>query len=163
MKLFARQQIVDALIEGMVLPNEPLSFPPNALALIGFLEVIADLLHTGFDVLVPGAVISFAQHLGEARCAVAEIKPAAQNHHPGTIRRVLVAPFGAGRVDAERDIGTRADGGEGFAFDRTATPVERLAPFLPAFAPDLEIIFPGDLEQKLRARCVVACTNETDV
>src|SRR5205814_4446631 len=163
MEFFARQQVVDALIEGVVLSHEHLPFPPDALTLLGFLEIVADRFKAGVDVLVPGAVISFAQHLRQSRRSVSEIKPARQDHHPGAIRRVGAATLGARRIDAERNVGAGANGRKVFSLHRTSAPAQWLAPFFPAFAPDLEVVFLGNLQQKLGARRVVSRTNETNV
>src|SRR5438105_12528181 len=141
MKGFAREQVVDALIEGVVVTHEHVTFPSDSLARRGVLEVIADLGEAGIDVLVPGAMVAFAQHLGEAGRSVSEIESAGKDYHPGAIRCVGAAALGAVGIDAERDTGAGADGGELLSLDRSSAPVERLAPFFPAFAPDFEVVF----------------------
>src|SRR4051812_24321920 len=146
MEFFAGQKVVDALIEGMMLPHENLPFPSDALALIGFLQIIADFLKTGIDVLVPGAVVPLAQHLRQPRRAVTEIKAARENDHPGAIRRISAAALGASRIYSERNIRARTDCRERFPLDRASAPVERLAPFFPAFAPHLQVVLLGDLQ-----------------
>jgi len=61
MELFAGKKIVDALVEGMMLGDEVLSLPAHPLARGGIAEVIGAAVETLLEILVPCAVITFAE------------------------------------------------------------------------------------------------------
>src|SRR5665647_1499245 len=115
------------------------------------------------QVLVPGAVIALAQHVGETGSPVSEVESAGQDHHPRAVRRVSASALRAIGIDAERDAGAGADRGELFPLYGASLPVEGLPPLLPAFAPHLDVVLLCDLEQKSRARGIVSGADETDV
>src|SRR5438105_4907847 len=163
MKLLARKKIVDALVERMVLANENLAFPPYSLPRGRVLQVVSDFLEAGLDVLVPGAVVTLAQHRREAGRSMSKVESASEDHHPGAIGGVSAGVLRAVGVDPQRDFRAGADRCKFFPMNRPRTPIERLAPFFPALAPHFEVVLLRDLEQKLRARRIVAGANETDV
>src|SRR6185312_11436607 len=105
-----------------MLAHESLALASDALALLGLLEVVRNLREAGIEVGVPGAVIAVAQHLGEPRGAVTEVEPAGEDDHPGAVRGVGARGLGAIRIDTERDLGARADGGELLPLHRSAAP-----------------------------------------
>ena len=146
-----------------MLAHEHLSLAPDALALRRVLDVVSDLLHARVDVLVPGAVISLAQHVGEAGSSVSEIESSGEDHHPGAVGRVGASALGPIGIDAERNARARADRGKLFSLDGSSAPMKRLAPGFPPFAPHLEIVLLGDLEKESRARRIVAGADEADV
>ena len=74
-----------SLVERVIIAHELLPLAPDALARRRILEVIADLGEAGVDVLVPGAVISLAQHLRQSGRSMSEVKSAGENHHPRAV------------------------------------------------------------------------------
>src|SRR5690242_19870407 len=107
MEFFAGEQVVDALIEGVVLAHEHLSLAPDSFARRRILQIVADLGEARLEVLVPRAMISLPQHLGQAGRAVTEVEAPGENNHPGAIRCVRAAALGTLGIDAERDIRAR--------------------------------------------------------
>src|SRR5688572_14216580 len=94
---------------------------------------------------------------------MAEIEAARKNDHPRPIRCVVGPSLGPIRIDAKRDARARAYRRELFSLDREAVPLELVAPFVPTLSPHLQVVLLRDLEQKSRARRIVARADEAHI
>src|SRR2546423_8076924 len=110
MELFAGEKIVNSLVEGVILGHEMLTLSPHALARRRICKIVRAAIETLLEILVPPAVITFAQQGRDPVRRFTEIEPASLNYHPGSICRAVCPATRNHRVVAGHDLGPEADG-----------------------------------------------------